>query len=1654
MKSYNRGFTLAEIIVVIAIIAILSTIGFISYTKYTSSSRDAVRWADIMNMNRILSLHKTSRLRYPKASDAVQVSYSWAKIWDQWVFWKETIVELGKIFGDLEDPKFNNKYTYSVTANKKEYQLWAVFENESDIPSGWASVALGLPSLTQQVHASTPFSPSELSPVVWLDSTDVNGDGTTETYFDGANLSSWINKWSWANPTLTDGNLRYSTNGYDSSYPGVFIANNRGLLLNDSDITQWDIFYAVQNNDPFGSTDYNGRALQSSNGNMLIGYWWDYRNSLYISGAPWDYNTSPATWYGRDYQVIYGFHTDNTNYSFYDTGYSIDQWSTNTITGQIWAFNTAGQSAQYADWVVSEVLIFDTKLSDNDRKRVEWYLAHKWWQESWLPYNHPYESEPPESSGPPPAPDTTPDSFSFNNVSDADLSTEYSSNSITVTWINTASTISITWVWSEYSINNGAYQSWSNTVTVNDTVRVRLTSSSSNNTPITATLNIGGVTSDFTITTLVADITPDSFSFNAVTDADINTSYTSNTITVSWLNTAASISITWAWAEYKISDGIPYDTTWAWTPSASSTYYANTPAGAFDNNTYANGWWNNGSLPSQLNYDFWVSNDQRITRYTLYRSSGQNGWWNSWSYSPGNWTFEWSDNGTDWTVLDTQVNQFISVDATKKQYSFTNPDYYRYYRINISSADGYTSWVNITEMELINESWGWSFTNVAGTVTNDDIISVRMPSSSSAGTLKTAALTIGTESSNYNITTTAPDTTPNSFSFTDVNNASLSQEYTSNSVTIGWINAPTPISISGVWEYRVNGWSYTSSAGTINNGDVINIRQTSAWLNSVTVSSTLNIGWRTATYNVTTPAPPPDTTPDSFSFTSVNNANVSTVYQTNTITVSGVNTTVPISVVSGWWEYDINNANSYTSSAWNVTNGDIISFRNTSSNSVGSTVTTQLSIGWVTADFDITTVAADTTPDSFTLNDISSANTNQVYISNPVTVSGINTSVSANISSWAGEMSINGWSYVTSGTVYDGDTITVRITAPWSWWANVSTTLSIGSQSDAFQVTTWAWDTVPDNFSFNSVSDATLNTQYISDTVTITGINASANISVTNGEYRIWALGGFTSSPWTIENGQEVTVRMVSAITWETAKTVNLNIGWVSWSYVVTTQEFIIAEEDVITLPTSNIYVSGEYNGLIAHAQDGDTHYIIATPSIMTYDYNDTDIISILENKKLVYHGFKNVPASYSWSNLTMSGGFDFNVTSPLLYEWNKEDLWSYGGLKQIDEWIRSTYNNFPYYKNVAEYLDDYSLWYLEKIIGNIIWINPIKPYYCSDILQSKLVYNIAPQATITASVNSVNAYGTWGIANGIKSTQWDLDYEYHSDDGNAMIEFEWEKPQRVGYVRIYNRTGCCSERLSWATVKLYNNFGWLIYSHPLWNTSGDYVIDLDLEWIGHLHDVKKLTLESVWWNVLNLREVEIFLWWNVKSWTYKVDKDGLWGQSPYNVYCDMETDGGGWTRIGEDYIENGDFAGSFHIDQYTFPYGASDVSVNVIKTDVAPPSYLPDARVLQHNGSAAQSYPLYFDDIPGEYFAQEIRISAWVKWTSSSIFNNTINYDDGSSSTTTPDFEVLETDGAWEYRMVRLPLDGLVSDFTWDIAKWVTGPMHFTGVKMEVYYK
>jgi hypothetical protein len=98
-----------------------------------------------------------------------------------------------------------------------------------------------------------------------------------------------------------------------------------------------------------------------------------------------------------------------------------------------------------------------------------------------------------------------------------------------------------------------------------------------------------------------------------------------------------------------------------------------------------------------------------------------------------------------------------------------------------------------------------------------------------------------------------------------------------------------------------------------------------------------------------------DVTPGTFSFTDQTDVALSTLIESNVITVTGIEYPSPISVTGG--EYAINNG-TYTSVAGTVSNGDTVKVRQTSSASVSTTTNATLTIGGVSDTFSVKTIAA------------------------------------------------------------------------------------------------------------------------------------------------------------------------------------------------------------------------------------------------------------------------------------------------------------------------------------------------------------------------------------------------------------------------------------------------------------------------------------------------------------------------------------------------------------------------------------------------------------------------------------------------------------------------------------------------------------------------
>ncbi|MCP4523784.1 MAG: BspA family leucine-rich repeat surface protein [Candidatus Gracilibacteria bacterium] len=143
----KKGFTLVELLVVIVILGILSIVAIISYDGYISTSRDSVRIGDVKHIEHNLEMYKVEKKRFPQPEEAHDVSYSGSLVWTQGIFGSTAYTKNVKVDNVRKDPATGISYAYSLTHDKKEFQIGAVLEGDGIIgfsPTSYANNKEGI----------------------------------------------------------------------------------------------------------------------------------------------------------------------------------------------------------------------------------------------------------------------------------------------------------------------------------------------------------------------------------------------------------------------------------------------------------------------------------------------------------------------------------------------------------------------------------------------------------------------------------------------------------------------------------------------------------------------------------------------------------------------------------------------------------------------------------------------------------------------------------------------------------------------------------------------------------------------------------------------------------------------------------------------------------------------------------------------------------------------------------------------------------------------------------------------------------------------------------------------------------------------------------------------------------------------------------------------------------------------------------------------------------------------------------------------------------------------------------------------------------------------------------------------------------------------
>ena len=404
----------------------------------------------------------------------------------------------------------------------------------------------------------------------------------------------------------------------------------------------------------------------------------------------------------------------------------------------------------------------------------------------------------------------------------------------------------------------------------------------------------------------------------------------------------------------------------------------------------------------------------------------------------------------------------------------------------------------------------------------------------------------------------APDNEPDQFTFASIINAELSQEYESEEITISGLAVCQDAFATNGATFSINGGAYSTDTRTVCDGDTIRLKMVSSATNATLKTTVMTVGATSAPWNITTKSLG-NNVPNPFEFIDVIDAPILSYVESNTVTITGITGDTSVTAPSNpEFESRINDGISWgawSNGAKSMFNGQQIQLRVFTSDILGDAKTTTITVGDGAArEWTVTNVTvADDNPDFFDFLDKINQPADSLVESEYVTISGINVPTNIVCSNPLAEIiifdPISGATtlYGPSTTVINNQQVKIRLRSSPDPGGEVNTNVTIGnsvltSLSDIWRVfTTTAGDIIPNAFYFVDKTDQPPSTYISSNTVLISGITSPSPIAITNGEFRINGGNWITSS--NINNGETLQLRILTAPTLSTPKTMSITIG-------------------------------------------------------------------------------------------------------------------------------------------------------------------------------------------------------------------------------------------------------------------------------------------------------------------------------------------------------------------------------------------------------------------------------------------------------------------------------------------------------------------------------
>jgi hypothetical protein len=420
------------------------------------------------------------------------------------------------------------------------------------------------------------------------------------------------------------------------------------------------------------------------------------------------------------------------------------------------------------------------------------------------------------------------------------------------------------------------------------------------------------------------------------------------------------------------------------------------------------------------------------------------------------------------------------------------------------------------------------------------------------------------------------DDVPTDFNFTNLTNANPGVAHTTSPITITGINNRVKVTVSAGASISVNSGIFTSGPTFIRSGDTISLYTPTTSGSDTdfgkTYSVTATVGKISKVWTVKTRDK--DSLPDAFTFTNSTNQELGITSTSNTITISGLDSTISsnAAITSGIGSFSKNGGATGTAST--IGNGDTIAIVLRGPTNYSSTNTTAITVGTYTTTYSVSTRAADTTVNQFVFNDYTNVAISSAFDSNSIALSGADNNtdlapvpLTATVSGGflkvvRGSTTVRDFS-ASSATVFNGDILTLKVNSSASYSTSTSAILRVTGANDAvgiastFRVTTRpiVSDTIVNQFQLVDKTGQGRGISTISDPITVSGITTHANdfahIYLSNNadgaQFRIQRNGvvvrDFSSSDGGVRNGDVVDLRITTSPASSGTVLTNVNIA-------------------------------------------------------------------------------------------------------------------------------------------------------------------------------------------------------------------------------------------------------------------------------------------------------------------------------------------------------------------------------------------------------------------------------------------------------------------------------------------------------------------------------